>query len=87
LIVRSVRVWASRGTGWPSQLFIRRAENASGHGIGLALARSVAEAEGGRLRLSQPMPPTFTLLIPTAATDHPEPDSANDQSEPNAVTS
>lgn len=57
---------ADEGTGValdPERIFERRSRSAHGHGIGLAFARSLAHAEGGRLLLSNPSPPTFTLLI------------------------
>lgn len=47
----------------PPDAFARRP--ASGHGIGLALARSLAEAEGARLVVGHPGPcPVFVLYLP-----------------------
>jgi signal transduction histidine kinase len=52
--------------GDPQRIFDRRVSNTGRSGIGLALARSLAEAEGGRLVLSAtgPAATTFSLFLP-----------------------
>lgn len=55
------------GPGVPAELGARIFERAiSGHnstGIGLAVARDLAEADGGRLELLQQQPPVFALFL------------------------
>jgi signal transduction histidine kinase len=51
--------------GDPETAFARRASSGNGHGFGLSLARSLAQAEHGRLIVTDPGPhPVFTLLLP-----------------------
>lgn len=56
-------------TGDPERIFDRRETGTpGGHGIGLALARSLAEAEGARLVLERDQPnPMFALFVPYAS--------------------
>lgn len=47
----------------PSELFVRNDPAASGSGVGLALARSLAEGEGGRLVVSSTSPTGFLVVL------------------------
>ena len=56
------------------QIFARRSPSTHGHGIGLSLARSLVEAEGGRLTLASDEPTTtFSLLLRSGAEEIAEP--------------
>jgi signal transduction histidine kinase len=52
-----------------ADVFTRGASGGDGHGIGLALARGMAEAGGGRLVVTSRAPTTFTLYLPPIGGD------------------
>lgn len=62
---------ADEGTGIPRDLgprvFDRDVSGGSGTGLGLAVARQLAEADGGRLELIQHRPPVFSIFLTAAA--------------------
>jgi signal transduction histidine kinase len=61
------------GAGVPEELvphvFDRGVSVGSSTGLGLALARALVEADGGRLELSRARPPLFTIFLPAARAD------------------
>ncbi|WP_159940432.1 MULTISPECIES: HAMP domain-containing sensor histidine kinase [unclassified Nocardiopsis] len=69
---QSVRIEVSdEGEGVPEHLsgriFEREVSGGGGTGLGLALARHIAESEGARIELIQTKPTTFALFLPAGA--------------------
>lgn len=64
---------ADSGPGVPEELvphvFDRGVSVGSSTGLGLALARALVEADGGRLELSRARPPVFAIFLPAARAD------------------
>jgi signal transduction histidine kinase len=61
-------------------LFDRPSDHRAAHGRGLALARRLAESDGGRLELVQQRPPVFRLtLVPVSIGVRPQPRPATAQ--------
>lgn len=62
------------GPGVPSELaahvFERGVSGGGSTGVGLALARALVDADGGRLELSVSRPATFTIFLPVARADN-----------------
>lgn len=48
----------------------RRGTAADGHGLGLALARTLVESDGGSLELVRPRPPAFRIRLAVARPDY-----------------
>lgn len=69
---QSVRIEVSdEGEGVPDHLsgriFDREVSGGGGTGLGLALARHIAESEGARIELVQSRPTTFALFLPAGS--------------------
>ncbi|MFF3017813.1 ATP-binding protein [Streptomyces sp. NPDC057939] len=56
-----------------NRIFERAISGRNSTGIGLAVARDLAEADGGRLELLQTQPPVFALFLSTTAPEGTEP--------------
>ena len=71
---------ADQGEGLPDPtsagaevIFTRRSPDARGTGIGLALARSLIEADGGRLEVTSRRPAIFAAVLPAVSSPQPDP--------------